>query len=40
MTQEGPTGSEEAPATRKRSAEIDAERLKEEVTRSEADALR
>ena len=38
-----PTGSQEAPATRKRSAEFDAERLEEEVTRrAEApkDALR
>ena len=34
------TGSQEAPVTRKRSAETDAERLKGEVTSAEADSNR
>ena len=34
------TGSQEAPATRKRSAVTDAERLEEEVTSAEADSAR
>ena len=34
------TGSQEAPLTRKRSAEIDAERLEEDVTSAEADSNR
>ena len=33
------TGSQEAPVTRKRSAETDAERLEEEVTSAEADGF-
>ena len=34
------TGGQEAPVTRKRSAETDAERLEEEVTSAEADSER